>query len=351
MRYSKLLFALLTGLSITPQLSMAEGDSGDFETPAIYIERTIDSSRSLVPAMRGLYQTCVEKRLVYKRSYEKGDISWALLSSDIPEGYNVQADPLPEPDWKKAGVGMEREEEYFQGDQYAKYTYKTSYEFSEIDRCAMRKSESLSIELDTGRERFLVSLEGKLNPSALPGTRKIPLSMQYKRHHVERLISPVLLRRKNDAALAEIGKDERIARLLSLLYADTKTNRVPGVNVSFDPKTVDNFKELVGYREDNLGKSELPQANDEHYVLGHGCDIISAENFHGRLWYWAKMHHYPSIMERPVLLKSEVTSTSRQLLAVEEATAFKVLPRIDDAVFELESGLQEGSTPTNEVPH
>ena len=351
MRDFKLLFALLTGLSVTHQVSAAEGDSGELEAPGVYIERTIDSSGALVPALRGQYQICVEKRLVYKRSYEKGDISWAILSSKIPEGYDVQADPLPEPDWKKESVGIEREKEYFQGDKYAKYTYKTKYEFSEIDRCAIRKYESVRIELDTGRERFLVLLEEKIDPSALPSAQKIPLSMQYKQHHVERLISPVLLRRENDAVLAEIGKDERIAKLLSLLYADTKTNRAPGVNVAFDPKAVDNFKELVGYREDNLGQGELPRANDEHYVLGHGCDIISAENFHGRIWYWAQMHHYPSIMERPVLLKSEVTSASKKLLAVEEATAFRVLHRIDDAVFELEPGLRQGRTPAKAPPH
>ena len=348
MGYCKLPLALLTGASLALQLSAAELD--DSQIPGIYIERNIDSSSAMIPALQGLYFACAETRLAYKRAYEQGGVAWAILSEDVPKGYNVPLDPMPEPDWQKEKVGVDREEEYFWGDKYAKYTYKTSFDFSEVDRCVMVRHESLSIELDTGIERFLVSLDEKLAPSALPGSGKMPLSMQYKHHDVERLTSPVLLRRENDAKLAEIGKDERIARLLSLLYADTETNRLPGVNVSFDPKAADKFKELVGYTEDNVSAGALPRANDEHYVLGHGCDIIGAENFHGRLWYWAAMHHYPTIMERPILLKSEVTSSNGKRLSVAEALSFKLLPRIDDDVFELEAGLRDNRERANSVP-
>lgn len=351
MDHSILLLVLLAGLSISLQLSAAEGDLNDMETPGIYIERSVDQSRAQIPGLQGLYQTCVDLHSVYQKLYEQGGIAWELTRSDLPKGYDVRAAPAPEPDWQKEAVGMHREEEYFLGDKYAKYAYNTAYEISQKDRCALIKHENLSIELDNGTERFLVSLEERRDPSALPGTGKTPLSMQYERHKVERMPSPTLSRRQNDAVLEEIGKDERIARLLSLLYADTESSRVPGVNVSFDPNAADNLKKLVGYSEDNVGRGELPLANDEHYVLGHGCDIIAAENFHGRLWYWAPMHYYPSIMERPILLKSEVTSSSKQLLMVEEATSFRVLPKIDNAVFSLEPGLQGTRKHSNSVPH
>ncbi|MCU7853553.1 MAG: hypothetical protein KZQ80_15215 [Candidatus Thiodiazotropha sp. (ex Monitilora ramsayi)] len=308
--------------------------------PGIYIERVVDRSRALVPGLKAQYKICADQRQLYKKLFEQGGVGWEAVKQGLPKGYDVRAVPASEPDWEKENVGKQIEKEYFYGDKYALYQHTRRYEISEVERCALIEREDLKIDLDNGTARYLVTLKDKRKVQAVPGVSQIPLAQEYESYKVNRMPSAKRIRNKNDEALDEISKDEKIARLLSLLYADTTSKRPPGVGVSFDPKVADKLKEAMGYEESNVSPVVVPRANDEHFVVGQPCDIISAKNMRSRLWYWDTMHYYPATVERPILLKTELTKKNKEVVGSKEATKFRVLKGIDNSVFELDPSLR-----------
>ncbi|MCU7830067.1 MAG: hypothetical protein KZQ85_13460 [Candidatus Thiodiazotropha sp. (ex Myrtea sp. 'scaly one' KF741663)] len=309
-------------------------------TPGIYIERVVDRSRALVPGLKAQYKICADQRLLYKKLFEQGGVGWEAVKQSLPKGYNVRAVTAGEPDWEKEDVGRQIEKEYFYGEKYALYQHTRRYEISEVARCALIEREDQKINLDNGTERYLITLKDKRKLQAVPGVGQIPLAQEFESHKVSRMPSAKRIRNKNDEVLDEISKDEKIARLLSLLYADTTSKRPPGVGVSFDPKVADNLREAMGYEESNVSPVVVPRANDEHFVAGQPCDIISAKNMRSRLWYWDKMHYYPATVERPILLKTELTKKNKEVVGSKEATKFSVLKDIDNSVFELDPSLR-----------
>lgn len=309
-------------------------------TPGLYIERVVDRSRALVPGLRAQYKICADQRLLYKKLFEQGGVGWEAVKQSLPKDYNVRAVTAGEPDWEKEDVGKQIEKEYFYDEKYALYQHTRWYEISEVERCALIEHEDLKINLDNGTERYLVTLKDKRKVQAVPGVSQLPLAKEYESHKVSRMTSAKRIRNKNDEALDEISKDEKIARLLSLLYADTTSKRPPGVGVSFDPKVADNLKEAMGYEESNVSPVVVPRANDEHFVAGQPCDIISAKNMRSRLWYWDKMYYYPATVERPILLKTEFTDKNNKVVGSKTAIRFSVLQEIDSSVFELDPSLR-----------
>jgi hypothetical protein len=310
------------------------------QTPGIYIERIKDRSGVLVPGLKAQYNLCTGNRQIYRRLYEQGGAGWDAVKESLPHGYDVRAAAAPEPEWEKKKVGTHIEKEYFFGDEYARYEYRNRYEISEAERCALIRHEDLIMDIDNGRTRYLVTLKNKKLVNATPGVGHIPLGQQYETHKVNRMPSPLTLREKNDAALQDISKEERIARLLSLLFADTKSNRAPGVGLSYDKKLTENIKHAAGYEESNVSPVVIPRSNDEHFVAGQPCDIISAKNLRSRLWYWDRMHYYPGVLDRPILLKTEVTDRNGKVVGTEETIRFRVVPKIDHALFELDTSLR-----------
>ena len=306
-------------------------------TPGIYIERINDRSRALVPGLKSQYKICADSRQLYRRLYQQGGVGWNAVKQTLPAGYNVSEATAPEPDWEKEGVGRQLEKEYFFGNQHALYQYRMRYEISETDQCALIQHQDLVIDIDDGRQRHLATLKGLKQVQSTPGTGQPPLSLQYESHKVEHMPSPLAIRDKNDQALESINRDERIARLLSLLFSNTEARRVPGVNLSYDPDLVARIKRGLGYEQSNAVSGDMPKANDEHMVAGQACDIISATNLGGRTWYWQRMHHYPGKLERPIILKSEIVNRKGNLVSRKEAISFLVSPEIQASVFVLDA--------------
>jgi hypothetical protein len=332
--------SLLIALVIFTNLIYISDVNASEATPGIYIERINDRSHALVPGLQSQYKICADSRQLYKRLFEQGGAGWEAVKKSLPDGYNVRAITAPEPDWAKEGVGKQTEKEYFFGEKYALYQYRNRYEISEAERCALIRHEDLVIDIDDGNQRTLATLKDKKETKATPGVSKIPLALQYKTHKVKRMPSPLTIRQKNDEALDVISHEEKIAKLLSLLFADTQSNRTPGVALSYDTKVTENLKDAMGYEESNASPVTIPRANDEHTIAGQPCDIISAKNMRSRLWYWDKMHYYPGLIERPILLKKEVTNQSKKVVGTEEAVKFRVLSEIDHSVFELDPSLK-----------
>jgi hypothetical protein len=156
---------------------------------------------------------------------------------------------------------------------------------------------------------------------------------------VKKLRGAASSRKEHQEAMEEIGKDERLAHLLSLLIADKKSARAPGVNLSYNSEIATEIKQAMGYEEDNYSKSSMPKSNDEHIVAGQACDIINAKKMSTRLWYWDEMHYYPGPIERPIILKEEHKNRKDKVVALKEAKEFQVVQDIDDSLFEPQAGM------------
>jgi len=309
------------------------------ETPAVYIERINDRTHALLPGLKSQYELCAKNRRLYKSILDQGGAGWDAVKQTLPVGYNVKSVTLPEPDWNKEGIGKEEEKEYFSGTRYALYQYRKRYEISEIGRCSLIKHDDLVIDIDNGTNRILVTMKDRKDVSATPGVTAIPLALQYESHKVQIMPSPKMIRDKNDVDIEPIAKEEKITKLFSKLFANTKANRVPGATWSYDTDLTQKIKKAAGYEESNVSPVVIPKANDEHIVAGEPCDIISVKNHRTRLWYWDTMHHYPGKLERPIILKTEVANPKGEILQNNEALIFRVLPEIDNSVFELDPSL------------
>jgi hypothetical protein len=333
------LIVLAAILSVPFLLQISIEANAEQELPGIYLSRVVDRAPVIVPGLKSQYKVCADQRSLYKRLFDQGGVGWAAMKDTLPAGYNIKAATAPEPDWEGQKVGQQFEREYMQGDKYALYRVAFNYEISDVKSCKLSKREDLEIELDNGRERYLITLKDKINASAVPGVSDLPLKKQYKSHRVKKLRGAAMSRKEHQQALDEIGKDERLAHLLSLLIADKKSSRLTGVNVSFNSEIADEIKKAMGYEEDNYSKTAMPKSNDEHLVAGQPCDIINAENMSTRLWYWDEMHYYPGLIERPIILKEEHKNRKDKVVALNEAKEFRLVSHIDDSVFEPQAGL------------
>ena len=310
------------------------------QTPGIYIERVNDRSNAIVPGLKAQYKICSDSRQLYKRIYDQGGAGWEAVKGSLPNAYDIRAVTEPEPDWVRKNVGMQTEKEYFFGEKYALYQYRNRYEISDAERCKLIKHEDLVIDLDNGAMRYLVTLKDKRIANVTPGAGNASLALQYESHKVRQMPSALKIQKQNAAALQSISKEERVAKLLSLLFADTSGRRVPGVALSYDKELTGKIKNAAGYEESNYTPVVIPRRDDEHLVAGQPCDIISAKNMRPRLWYWDEMHYYPGALDRPIILKTEVTNNKKNAVGTVEATVFRILFKIDGSVFELEGGLQ-----------
>ncbi len=132
------------------------------------------------------------------------------------------------------------------------------------------------------------------NSASLSGAAANP---PYKRIKVRRHLSPVLTRIENDRELNKLITDHpEIARYLNSLLS-SGANRTSGTNRGISKATIDILRESFGINEDRGSPNvQMPRANDEHFILGHACDIVCSSTFNTRQWYYYHMRHYPSTM-------------------------------------------------------
>lgn len=87
----------------------------------------------------------------------------------------------------------------------------------------------------------------------------------------------------------------------------------------------------------NAGHDMAASGHDT--VAGERCDYLSiAKGQRTKVCYWSTMHRYPSVMQRPVILKSIVTVGNDA--NTEQAVVFERPTRIDDSIFQVPKGIQ-----------
>ncbi len=319
----KYLFFLLSLLLNTSNISAAE-------LKALVIESVNDQSQTIIPGIKAQYDLCVQIKEIQQKTKREYPQIWPSMKKSLKPGYNVDAKPANEPDWQGLGVGITTHKEYFHGNHYAKYKQLKKYTISEDGYCALTIEKSESREIDNGKHRYLINMKGYItNAGSVSGSSTSP---PYKKIKVSRYVSPVITRIENDREINQLVNDQpEVIRYLNTLL-DSGANHISGTSPGISRDTVDILRKSFGIEEDKGDPNvQIPRAGDENFVLGYICDIVSSTSFKTRQWYYKRMHHYPSIMKRPIILRSEVTLGKR--VAIKEATRFQFLDRLDDKIF------------------
>ena len=335
-------------------LSIFASETGDNQIistnnlPAIYIERKIDRSETLIPKLKMQYEWCAKQKNVARKAYLDKSITWPAMKESLSPEYllGINALPRPEPDWNKEGVGMVREEEYFHNDKYAHIRYGKKFRISENDGLCRLETygEYEKQDIDNGEYRYKVTLKNKKVIASLAG-KPILKNDLYKYTKVKQSKSPVLIRKQSDAQLKKLAEDhpERLGDMVNRMFSKPG-GQTAWPDSGWKPKASKDDAELV---KDVFQLKETPgtkigepypRPNYENIVLDQLCDIVESKLTKGRVWYWKKMHHYPTVMERPIILKKE-QKIGRKLV-IEEATRFEVHKQFNDNIFEPPPGIK-----------
>lgn len=338
-------FAWLAVLPVAGLASDAQGVS-ESALPAIYIERKIDRSKTFIPKLKMQYEWCVTQKRVAQKAALENSIAWPAMKESLTSEYilRINAPPAPEPDWEKEGVGVSMEEEYFYGDKYAHLTYGKKFRISENDGLCRLETygEYEKQDIDTGEYRYKVKLKNKKIINSLAG-KPTPKKDLYKYTKVKQSKSPVLVRREGDANLKKLAQEHPglFEKTISKMFAKPgglTPEPVPKPKVS--KKDAELIKEAFQLEETPGTKGVYPyhRPNYDNVVLDRLCDIVESKLTKGRIWYWQKMHRYPTVMERPIILKKE--QKFGQGTVVEEATRFEVRKQFKDEIFEPPPGIK-----------
>jgi hypothetical protein len=304
-------------------------------TPAIFIEYLDDQSAALTPLLTSQYEICVSEKRLYQSIQNQG-IAWDAVKDDLPPGYIVAGNPQPEPNWVKEKVGLFKEKQYIFGDKYAQFVYRTNYTFSKDGLCRLIKIESLKIEKDNGKYRYMITFREKTRAGAAPGSGGPTLASQYKFKNIRRLDSRAISIGQANADMATLKNNPAFAQLITRALADSTISNTPGTTAQANQHTIDLMDKAFQITESKANKTVLPLANDEHFILGQPCDIVSSETIPGRVWFWQPMHTYPGVVERNIILKTESKPFGASNVSIKEASRFEVKASFDDVIFEPE---------------
>ncbi|HID82248.1 MAG TPA: hypothetical protein EYH06_11405 [Chromatiales bacterium] len=332
-------FALVPGIADKPQNLRAEN------LPAIYIERKIDQSETLIPKLKMQYEWCVTQKRVAQKAFRENSVAWPAMKESLSSEYvsHIRASPVPEPDWKKEGVGISVEEEYFYGDKYAHIRYGKKFRISRNDGLCRLETygEYEKQDIDNGEYRYKVTLKNKKTPITISGG-SIAKKDQFKYAKVRQSISPVLVRKQNDAQLKKLAEDhpEYLQNMADRMFSERLDHlAVPPKATREDAEVI---REAFKLEESHGVRSHTgpgaPGRGGENYVLKQLCDIVESKVTKGKIWYWQIMRHYPTVMERPIILKKEQKLS--QCTVVKEATRFEVRKQFKDEIFEPPPGIK-----------
>ena len=341
----------------------------------------IDNGLSMIPTLKFAYATCVMKQQAAQAAVASGPIGKSAVARSRPKKYSITANPEPEPDWDGedgARLGNGRFEEYFSGDRYAKYEFRTTHDFSTDGKCRLQTHHTVDIELDDGQSRYSIAMRGKKNVGHAPGTSRSTLPSRNNW-----TAGSVRVTRKNSALEQEAREDlnelrqlveenpEGMAALLGMLLGNSNASRVPEGSAGGTGNTsgtstgstsentraiqppavsplpgiaaINELKSALQYSTEQFSENGNPSNADDEVVAGQPCDKVKVGLLKSRACYWHRMHYYltPSGQRRPIVLLSESGFTRRGERAQisYRAESFNWGVDIDNAVFRPGPGL------------
>ncbi len=247
--------------------------------PAIHIKHKLDNVH-VRNMLKISWDICANEKKMYQDAKKSGHLTWPIMEEELKENrpdYDVDAALDTPTDWKR--FANETEQEYFFNDKYASYKQSSKYTISKDGRCSVLVEPKHSATLDNGQFRYLVNVSN--------GT-----AVKYK--------SGVVSIRENDKLLRSQENEA------ALVAAANKLGMPANKSVI-----------TVG---------------SERILGNHTCDYkVIKEGQRSKICYWTKMNHYPSVLERPIILKSIIYVGNDK--NVKQAEIFKVTSKIDDSIF------------------
>lgn len=145
--------------------------------PNLHIVRE-GQNASQVRVLKQARTQCVsEKRMYLDMRRTKPDV-WDRMEQDMKKrrrAYDLAAPTAAEPDWST--VAIKREEEYFQGEKYARITDSTRYRIANDGTCALVVDKTQMMVIDDGTHHFEIDVAkgtGVKRPSATAIHRQLP---------------------------------------------------------------------------------------------------------------------------------------------------------------------------------
>lgn len=284
-QWSRLAGAALTGPLL---LLIAMPGFAEPTVRGIHITRQ-GQNKSQVSVLKLARDQCLQERSLYADIKRTQPQVWAMTEKDMKikrPNYDLQRTPAAEPDWSK--VAIEREDEYFDGDKHAVIQEKSDYKIADDGSCALRTEPMKTSDLDDGTYRYILNLT--------KGTGTKHNSPQVVRARGRRL--------QRDARQDTPGLDEALASMAM----------------------------QAGVADAARAGADIGKVTGHAMVAGQKCDYVASGLGDGaQLCYWSRMHHYPGLLRRPVVLQSTVVlggeTNSKQ------AILFETLPRIDSNIF------------------
>jgi len=250
--------------------------------PNLHIKYQVDKEleRNMVKLS---WEQCVNEKQSYLAARNTTPNVWPQMERAIKKKqphYSLDAQLAPEPKWSL--IAVDTEEEYFSADKYARYVKSSKYTISKDGRCEVQSQQKHIAELDDGQFQYI------LNLSKATGVKRT---------------SPAVMRRQTDRAVKRSFANQPIP--------GTASNKI--------------------VKENDLSKT-MTDGGIESITDGQSCQNRKpAGASKSTLCYWTQMPHYPSIMERPIILKSVVKLGKATNTRI--ATSFSKKLSIPDSVF------------------
>lgn len=277
-----------------PCSSMATQTLNDLgENQSIYIKRE-GQNKTALRMLKSQREMCITEKDTLIQGRTENPRIWpivlAALKRDRP-GYNVDAPLTKEPDWQKMLV--EIEEEYFQGDRYAKYITTSDHKLIDDGTCRFEEKQHHSAEIDTGKFRYDLRLDEKYG---------------------EKFPSPVVIDRQYNADMrAMMQQNPAMQELMQKTGTD------------------------MGMSQAGEKLGELTKVSGQDQVAGETCEYVGPV-LPTRLCYWKTMHEYPTIMRRALILKSVVSIGKDNNIS--EAVKFTRSTGFDPKIFSVPNGFK-----------
>ncbi len=274
--------------------------------PNIHIRRK-ETGNYISKPLKAQWDLCVLNVNNLKDTRARLPQAWAIMKQDIKESnpeFNLDRGLAPEPDWTRLNENYE--DEYFSGDKYALYKNGSTYEVSENGSCKVVKTDYKNAEIDNGKHSYTIDFKNKT---------------------ADQYVSGVIIRHKTDATFKNMAKNNPFqTRAMGKMLGEAMLGKAGSAQ---EQKSKDAIKQL----------GELTKVAGTETVLGESCEYtVMGEQMATRICYWKTMHEYPTIMARPIVLKSSVDLKIAG--AYQIATVFEKDIQINDEIFSVPGNIK-----------
>lgn len=305
--------------------------------PSIHLQRLIDHSSTHVPALQSQYRLCVSEKQQAQNLYHNTPKLWALAKDNYSAEYqkNIAALPTKEPDWAKEKVGYFAIEEIFSGDRYARIKTTAKYRITDNGLCQLSTVYTQRQAIDTGDYWYRIKRKSDAMILTAPDATLIRDldNVVYVYETANRSISPTLERQRSQTRLRQQAQDNpKLAQVLAGTLETEDNHATPQSRPDnwqqIDPELIQRLQNAFELSRSSAPNVTLPRANDNHFAAGQACDWVESKKVGARVCYWQTAHHYPSVMQRPIILRKVYQNNS------EVADRFTLLDSVPDDVFQ-----------------